>query len=156
MKKSLKLYIDTSVWNFALEHDRQDSIIANEFIRLLKGDEYKVIVSNIVKAEIDEASEPRKSDLIRLLTLTNAEILKVTEEALNLAEVYLKEGLIAHRYFNDAVHIAIATVNRCNALVSWNFKHIVRARVIMEVHHLNHREGYGLIEIVSPRVFLGK
>jgi hypothetical protein len=37
----------------------------------------------------------------------------------------LKEGVIAENSLLDARHIAIATVERVDVLVSWNFKHIV-------------------------------
>ena len=55
---------------------------------------------------------------------------------------------------NDAIHIAIASLNHCDFIVSWNFKHIVRAKTIKGVHVINLREGYSLIEIVSPREFV--
>ena len=38
MEKPIKLYIDTSVWNFALETERKDSILTNEFLQLIKKD----------------------------------------------------------------------------------------------------------------------
>ncbi len=156
MSQKTLIYVDTSVWNFALETTRPDSIFTYEFLLLFKKDEYKAIISNVVKAEIDDAPEPRKNQLIELLKLTNAEILHASDETLNLAELYVKKELIPQEYINDAIHIAAATVNRCNFLVSWNFKHIVRAKVIMGVHHVNHAEGYGLIELVTPREVLGK
>ena len=36
MKKPFKLYIDTSVWNFALETDRADCLLTWDFFRLLR------------------------------------------------------------------------------------------------------------------------
>ena len=32
------------------------------------------------------------------------------------------------KYFDDALHIAIASVHRIDYLLSWNFKHIVKVR----------------------------
>ena len=44
----------------------------------------------------------------------------------------------------------------CDFIVSWNFKHIVRAKTIKGVHVINLREGYSLIEIASPREFISE
>ena len=156
MDKPLKLYIDTSVWNFALETDRADCLLTTEFLQVTKNDEYLIFISNIVLAEILNAYEPRKGKLQELLSIYGGEILSVDDSTRELAKIYINEGLIPKNEINDAQHIAVATVNRCNLLVSWNFKHMVKAKVIMGVHHINHREGFGLIDIVSPEHFLGK
>jgi len=68
--------------------------------------------------------------------LTLRELMKAPSEVKNLineiSEIY-KEYVIlddeaTERFLVDAQHIAIATVNRVNALVSWNFKHIVNLK----------------------------
>ena len=152
----MKLYIDTSVWNFALETDRPNSFLTNEFLQLLSEENYEAVISDIVMSEIEKATELRKFDLLELLRLINVSKISPTDEMKNLAKVYIKENLIPLRHIDDALHIAIATVSRCNFIVSWNFQHIVKAKVIMGVHHINYREGYSLIEIVTPQLFLGK
>ena len=156
MQNPIKLYIDTSVWNFALEIERLDCLLTNEFLESINNREYSILISDIVLTEILNAVEPRRSKLQELLAIYGYEMLYVDNNTKNLANIYIKAGLIPKKETNDAEHIAIATVNRCNLLVSWNFKHMVRAKVIMGVHHINHREGYGLIDIVSPEHFLGK
>ena len=156
MEKLIKLYIDTSVWNFALETERKDSVLTNEFLQLIKSENYTIILSDTIVTEITAAFEPRKTQLQELVKLFDCKNVFFNNEAEYLANVYIEEKLIPLKEFNDALHIAIATVNRCDFIVSWNFQHMVRAKVIMGVHHINHREGYGLIEIVSPEQFLGK
>lgn len=156
MKKSIKLYIDTSVWNFALETERPDCLLTNEFLESINDSEYSIFISDIVLSEILNAHEPRRNKLQELLNIHSYEMLKVDDNTRELANIYIKEGLVPKNEINDAQHIALATVNRCDFIVSWNFQHMVRARVIMGVHHVNHQEGYGLLEIVSPEQFLGK
>jgi hypothetical protein len=51
----------------------------------------------------------------------------------------------------DSQHIAIATVNRVDILVSWNFKHIVNLTKIRLYNSVNLKYGYPLLEIRSPR-----
>jgi len=54
-----------------------------------------------------------------------------------------------------SVHIAVATVNGVDAVVSWNFRDIVNIRTRRSVHATNLRLGFPLIEIVSPEEVIG-
>ncbi len=80
----------------------------------------------------------------------NIEHVFLDEESIALANAYLKEGVIAERSLSDARHIAIATVERVDVLVSWNFKHIVNLNRIRMINSVNLKFGYSLIEIRSP------
>ena len=50
----------------------------------------------------------------------------------------------------DALQVALASVARADAVVSWNFKHLVQLRRIHAFHAVNVLHGYPLIEIRSP------
>jgi hypothetical protein len=67
--------------------------------------------------------------------------------------VYVDTSVVGG-YFDDAYHIAIATVNRLDVLVSWNFKHIVNYDKIKLFNSINLRLGYPMIEIRSPKEFV--
>ncbi|MBI2995939.1 MAG: hypothetical protein HYY52_04465 [Candidatus Melainabacteria bacterium] len=71
MKKTLKLYIDTSVWNFSLETDRSGSTLTDDFLQLIIKESHDVIVSDTVMAEIEDAHEPRKSNLLGLIEIVS-------------------------------------------------------------------------------------
>lgn len=49
------------------------------------------------------------------------------------------------------LHIALATVNKVDLVVSWNFKHIVHYDKIRKFNSVNIELGYKPIEIYSPR-----
>lgn len=49
----------------------------------------------------------------------------ITDEVIKLAESYINEGALSNKSYNDALHIALSTINLANVLASWNFKHIV-------------------------------
>ena len=155
MNKKTKLYIDTSVWNFALEAERRDYFLTNSFFNYCaKSKDLSVYISDLVATEIDRASSEKREKLLNLIDKFKPELFYSSNEAFELANIYVDEGLIPQKARDDAVHIAIASVNRCDFIVSWNFKHIVRAKTIKGVHLINLRESYGLIEITSPREFL--
>lgn len=74
----------------------------------------------------------------------------MTNEAAVLAEQYMDFGVIGPANIPDAQHIAIATVSRVSALVSYNFKHIVNLNRIQAYNSVNMREGHPMLEIRTP------
>ncbi len=89
----------------------------------------------------------------RLLEIPEANriVLLETAEAASLAEAYLAHGIVGPGSRSDALHVALATIGRVDVLVSWNFKHIVNLGRIRLFNAVNLEQGYGLIEIRTPR-----
>ena len=81
----------------------------------------------------------------------NCEILKITEETLILSKTYINRNILSERFSDDCMHIAIATINKIDLLVSWNFRHIVHYDKIRMFNGVNIELGYKPIEIYSPR-----
>ena len=83
--------------------------------------------------------------------LQRAEKVFLGEEAVSLAEAYIKEGVVGEANRVDAQHIAIATIQRVDVLVSWNFQHIVNWSRIRAFNSVNLKLGYPQLEIRSPQ-----
>ena len=58
--------------------------------------------------------------------------------------------IIPKKFITDAVHIAVATINEMDAIVSWNFQHIVKMKTIRLTEAANLKHGYRKIMIHSP------
>ena len=80
--------------------------------------------------------------------------LELSSEAKQLAEAYINEKALGKASLNDAYHISLASVNRLDCLVSWNFKHIVNYDKIKLFNSINLKLGYPLIDIRTPLEFL--
>ncbi len=78
------------------------------------------------------------------------EYIKLDEKMIELAGIYIKEGVLTEKSINDARHIAIATIAGASAVVSWNFKHRVNFMRIRQYDAINLRQGYGTIRIHTP------
>ena len=50
-----------------------------------------------------------------------------------------------------ATEFSAGTVARADAIVSWNFKHIVRIDKMRAYNQVNLQTGFGLLSIVSPQ-----
>jgi len=80
----------------------------------------------------------------------------LNDEVETLAHEYIEQGIIPLKYEDDATHIAAATIYHCNAIVSWNFKHMVKLKTIIGVNGINKLMGYTDIEILSPDSIIGE
>jgi predicted nucleic acid-binding protein len=151
MPKKLSLYFDTSIFNFVFADDAPDKkMITMKLMEEVRKGRYEIFISNIVLREILEASAGKSSKLMKLIQVLQPIELDFTMECYELASEYIKKGIIPLRYEDDAFHIAVASVNNVDAIISWNFKHIVKLKTKKEVLGINALMGYKEIEIYSP------
>lgn len=73
----------------------------------------------------------------------------LTTEILALRDEYLSAKIIGMRWIDDATHVAAATVARADAIVSWNFAHIVRLDKMKAYNQINLLNGYGILTIIT-------
>jgi len=149
--KKITYYLDTTVFNFVFADDAPEKTeITLHLLKRLPFIAEGVYISEEVIREINRAPEPRKSELAGLVRETSPLLLEVDKEAEELAERYIKEGIIPVKYRSDALHIAVAVTNGIEAIVSWNFEHIVKLKTRVMVNGANRLIGYHDIEICSP------
>ena len=80
----------------------------------------------------------------------SAEEVDITSEMLRLQQAYLEAGVVTSRSAEDAMHVAAATVSGADAIVSWNFRHIVNIQKALAFNGVNMIQGYRPIQIISP------
>ena len=142
-----RIYVDTSVIGGCLDNEFEEysTQLFEEFIAGKK----RLVISDLVLFELEEAPENVR-EVLNKVAEDNIEYVFLNEESMSLANSYLKEGVIAEHSLSDARHIAIATVEKVNVLVSWNFKHIVNLNRIHLINSVNLKLGYPILEIRSP------
>ena len=149
--KKLRVYVDTSVIGGCF-----DDAFERDSVRLF--DEFRagkkvLVVSDLVADEL-EGAPPEVQHVIADLPDGSVERLSLDEEAADLANAYLDASVVAAGSLSDARHIALASAANVDALVSWNFSHIVNLSRIRQYHAVNVRLGYPMIEIRSPTEIL--
>jgi predicted nucleic acid-binding protein len=146
--RPIRIYVDTSVFGgyFDTEFDKETKVL---FDKILKG-EFKLIISDLTQNELIKAPDNVR-DLLLDLNIEDVEIIKVTDEEINLAMNYISENVVGKTSFDDCIHIAAATINNVDLLVSWNFKHIVNVMRIRGYNAVNLKNGYKTIDIRSPK-----
>jgi predicted nucleic acid-binding protein len=143
-----RIYIDTYVFGgyFDKEFEGESKLFFEKVIE----NKIKIIVSEILELELYRAPESIRS-FFESLPSELIEKTELTKEVAELSEKYISEKVVGKTSRADCQHIALATVNKADVLVSWNFKHIVNLERIRGYNAINFREGYQMIEIRTPK-----
>ena len=156
MKKKggkIKLYLDTSVISALFDKRSPDMMYwTHEFWKFIGN--FDVFISDVVATEIHETPDTKlRAKMLKAIEGIN--VLEIDEDSQVLSNEYVRHGAVPEKYHRDAFHIGIATVNHVEALISWNYKHIVRRKTREVVRMVNALYNYPFIEIMSPPEILG-
>ncbi|MGD9201603.1 MAG: PIN domain protein [Chitinispirillia bacterium] len=143
-----RVYTDTSVFGGYFDEEFKDGSI-----QLF--DEFKIgikimVISDITLRELQLAPENVRN-LLGKIPDQFTEFIRFDDDAKFLSTKYVEDGAVSEKYLLDAQHIAIASLNHVDVLVSWNFKHIVNLRRIQLYNSINLKYGYPMIEIRIPK-----
>jgi predicted nucleic acid-binding protein len=148
MMKKTRIYIDTSIVGGFF-----DKVFAAETRALferLKNREVVFVLSGVLKKELLNAPSQVR-DLLKQYDEHCFEHVELTTEAEILANYYIAEKVVGASSLEDCQHIALATINKVDVLVSWNFKHIVNLNRIKGYNSVNMKMGYITLEIRNPK-----
>ncbi len=111
----MKLYIDTSVVGGFFEAEFQ--VPTRKLVDQILDGEFVAVVSDITLAEL-AAAPSYVRDLADRIISGNAEFVTAGQVDNDLAERYLREKIVTAKFRSDALHIAIATINKVDVLAS--------------------------------------
>src|SRR5690554_4748401 len=121
MRLKRKIYLDTSVISALFDiRTPQRMKLTETTWETFK--EYDVFISELVMEELSAAPDEKRKQFINVIS--EFAVLKITKEIEDLAREYIKEGIFPEKYYDDALHVAIASYNDIHYLLSWNFKHL--------------------------------
>ena len=146
-----RIYIDTSVIGGYYDEEFEDA--TRPLFDRIANHDFEVYFSEINEVELVLA--PARVQAVKeLIPAGSYKYLTLDEDSKTLAETYVREKALGKASLYDAYHIALASVNRLDCLISWNFKHIVNFDKIRLFNSINIRLGYPLIDIRTPLEFL--
>ena len=143
-----RLYFDTSV--FGGVYDEEFEEISNLLFEKVRLGQIVCVYSDLSETELQNAPQ-RIRQYFADLPKEHLQFVEVTEEAYELAQKYIDENVVGKTSTDDCKHIATATINKVDILVSWNFKHIVNVFRIRGYNSINLRCGYSQLDIRSPK-----
>lgn len=147
----MNVYTDTSTIGGCFDKEFEEWSVAL-FEEFKSGTKF-ILLSDLTLQELEFARQEIWEKILEVPS--NYQItIGITDEAINLVETYINEGALTNKSYNDALHIALATLNNADVLASWNFKHIVNLSRIKLYNSINLKLGYDIIEIRTPREIL--
>lgn len=130
--------------------DAEFSEWSNSLIKDFLAGTFVPILSDVLAAEIQDAPEAVRRKY-EDLTRSEHKFVVVTQETIELAEAYQRREILTPKFYDDGLHIALASIAEADLLVSWNFRHIVHFDKIRLFNSVNLELGYKPLQIYSPR-----
>ncbi|MSS73706.1 MAG: DNA-binding protein [Candidatus Latescibacteria bacterium] len=147
------VYIETTVVSYLTARPSRDLIVAahqqvttewwENILPLLDP-----FISPLVIEEASRGDESAAKE--RIAKLGTFPVLEVTDEVRNLADRYFGRIQIPEKARGDTYHLAAATYHGMDFLVSWNFTHILNARVKSAIQEINYLLGITTPAICTP------
>jgi predicted nucleic acid-binding protein len=147
-----KVYIETTLFNYYFDEDRGEAHTATvELFREIAEGQFEPYTSVYVVQELLQTiDDEKRENMIALIERYGIAVLSESDEAVQLANAYVDEGVIPQKYRTDGIHIAAAAVNELDIIVSMNFTHIVKRKTKLTTPLINALRGYRTVEIYNP------
>ena len=147
------VYIESSIVGYLASRPSRDVIVAAR--QAISHDwwsdhrhRFDLRISALVEEEIrrgdDEVAKRRLGWVAEIPSL------KISDQATELAEQLLAEGVVPAGSEDDALHIAIAAAQGADFLLTWNFRHINNAEMKSAITRVVESCGFVCPHICSP------
>ena len=145
-----RVYVDNSVISGMFDDHLPERVKQTTlFWQAVIDGNIRVIVSDVLADEAVKAPKPVR-DFFAALPKSQIEHVESTEESDRLATQYIGAKIITVKHMTDCRHVALATLVRADAVVSWNCDDLVNPYRIPKYNEVNAKQGYPKIEILTP------
>jgi len=149
MKKQ-KIYLETTLFSYYFDENRDAHADTVRLFEDITAGKYEAYTSDYVLRELENTTNEKCNKMLALIDQYNITVLGLDQEAEQLANAYVEQGVIPVKYRTDGIHIAVAAVNELDMIISMNFRHIVKRKTKLGTANSNTLNGYHAIEIYSP------
>jgi len=145
-----KVYLETTMFNYYFDTTKNAQPATVAFFKAIRIGQFEGYTSVYTYKELDRAPEPQRTNMLNLIDKYNIEVLDTSDEVLQLANNYITNNVIPKKKKLDALHIAVASANELDIILSYNFKHINKLKTKILVPATNLIFGYRNIVIAQP------
>ena len=145
-----RIYLETTIFNRFFENNREYCIETRKLFDKILQNEIDAYSSAYVLEELDKAPEPKRTEMIKLISKYKITVLKIDQMAYDLSETYIEMGIIPLKFRIDGIHIAMAAIHNMDCIVSLNFHHINKLKTKMAAEIIHRMKGYNNPFICTP------
>ena len=111
-------------------------------------DFYAPVTSVAVIDELELGAHPKQKEC--LLLIKNIPLLPITQLIADIIQTYVDHNLMPNDPKGDALHLALASVHRCQFLLTWNCLHLANANKREHIRHVNTLLGLHVPTLTTP------
>ena len=149
---SKTVYVETSVPSFFHEARSEPEMVARRaWTRqwwAVATERYDLVTSPAVIDELERGEYPSRDDCLKLVE--RLELLEITPAVLDVVDTYISRHVMPADPAGDALHLALASVHRCDFLVTWNCQHLANANKFGHIRRVNTLLGLYVPSLVTP------
>ena len=138
------------MFNYYFDTDREAHADTVKLFEEIRTGKYIAYTSTYAIEELKKAPAEKFRKMGNLIDEYSITVIDASEEADKLGLLYQERGILPARSTVDAQHIAVATINDMDMIISLNFEHIVRKKTLEMTGYINTELGYRPIKIHSP------
>jgi predicted nucleic acid-binding protein len=152
-----KVYLETTVISYYTARPSRDIItvahqqLTEEWWQARRND-FDLFVSQLVLQEANQGDEGAIQR--RLEMIESIPEIEINPEAVSLAQALVSDRVIPEKAAADALHIAVATVQGMDYLLTWNLKHLANAAIRNAIADACRQRGYEPPVICTPEELL--
>ena len=142
------------MFNYYFDVGREGHSDTIQLFQDILAGKHEAYTSDYVTFELQKAPEPKRSKMLGLIMEFNIKVINIDSEIDDLADLYIARKAIPERYQFDSSHIAAATVRGLDYVLSYNFRHINRAKTKLLINRINSENDYGAVVICTAKEVL--
>lgn len=152
------VYIETSILGYLTARSTKNLIVAGNIEATrdwwkFRRSAFSLYISEVVLDEVAQGDS--EIAIQRLEAVRGLPLLEVTKAVEDLAAQFMLKSNLPTKASDDAIHIALATVNGLNYLLTWNCKHIANAQIQRKLLEICSDCRYTLPIICTPYELMG-
>lgn len=152
------VYIETSVFSFY--HDDRpsaDVVAMRGWTRQWwewKRFDYDLVTSTAVLVELDRGVFPQRPQALAMAQELPA--ISLDDGIEDIVNVYIKHKIMPADPVGDPLHLALASLHKCDYLLTWNCKHLANANKFGHIHRVNALLGLFTPILTTPLELIGE
>lgn len=152
-----RVYIETTIPSFYHEVRTEPEMVARRDWTREWWDgcrfQYDLFTSEAVIDELEKGEFPNRRDALALLDAVP--LLAIEDGVADIVEAYVRHRLMPVDPVGDALHLALASLHKCDFLLTWNCRHLANANKFPQIRRLNGVLGLFAPSLVTPLELLG-
>lgn len=106
---------------------------------------YELVTSQAVLDELKKGDYPHKQNTIDLLT--GVRLLPIELPIAEIVQTYIQHRVMPNDPFGDVLHLALASFQKCDFLLTWNCQHLANANKFNHIKRIN-----SMLDLFTPQL----